>query len=144
MYQSSASCAVWSQPNPFLWCRWMNQFHLRGIRPLCNSVTGAGILDDESCTCRRDVTDLIESLEFLSTCTILEGRPIFHAGRLCLREFHVGRILFVKFRRGKKPPHEQTSRGQILAPKLRAPALVWTTCYSLGLPSCRQWYSQLI
>ena len=42
----------------------MNRFHLRGIRPLCNSVTWAGILDDESS--RRDVTDLIESLEFLS------------------------------------------------------------------------------
>lgn len=38
-------------------------------------VTWAGIFDDESC--RRDVTHLIESLEFLLTCTILEGRPIF-------------------------------------------------------------------
>ena len=44
-------------------------------------------------------------------CTILEGRPIFHVARLSFGEFHVGRILFVKFRWGKKPSHEQKTTG---------------------------------
>ena len=52
--------------------------------------------------------------------TILEGRPIFHVGRLCFGEFHVGRILFVKFRRGKKPPHEQKFTGSDISSQIKS------------------------
>ena len=84
-------------------------------------VTWAGILHDESCTCRRDVAHLIESLEFLSTCTIQEGRANFSCGKIVFWGIPcIGRILFVKFRRGKTPPHEQKFTGSDISSQIKS------------------------